>query len=148
MLIFYSGSKGFHLGIPLWFRPQPSTTFHLTSKRVAETIATKAGITLDPAIYNKSQPFRCPNSLHPITKLYKRLLSHDELRSDLDTIQGLATSPKPFECMPPSIQPQRLRNYGETEPAPIPPSEVETEGNLNRATLEFLRYGATEGNRA
>ena len=43
LLIFFSGSKGFHLGLPtsLW-GPEPSTKFHRVCRRLAERIAEAA----------------------------------------------------------------------------------------------------------
>jgi hypothetical protein len=70
LLIFLSGGKGLHVGIPcsLW-RPAPSTEFHNVAKRFALAHAEWAGVATDPMIYSKTRLFRAPNSRHPKTGL-------------------------------------------------------------------------------
>lgn len=55
LLTFYSGSKGFHVGIPTasW-TPAPSPLFHLTARRFAEQLAERAGVTIDTGVYDSS----------------------------------------------------------------------------------------------
>src|SRR5262249_28738914 len=80
VLAFYSGSKGFHVGIPssLW-GPAPAGTFNRVARRFAERLAERAGVAIDGGVYDKVRAFRAPNSRHPKTGLHKRRLSHDEL---------------------------------------------------------------------
>ena len=80
LLAFFSGSKGFHVGLPtaLW-SPEPSPTFHRVCRRFAEAIAEVAGVAIDSGVYDAVRAFRAPNSRHPKTGLHKRRLSLDEL---------------------------------------------------------------------
>ena len=59
LLVFFSGSKGFHVGLPtaLW-SPEPSPSFHKTARQFAERIAEAAGVMIDRGVYNAVQPFR------------------------------------------------------------------------------------------
>ncbi|MFM9966329.1 MAG: DNA primase, partial [Planctomycetaceae bacterium] len=72
-LIFFSGSKGFHVGLPtdLW-QPSASLTFHRTARRLAEGLAAAVQVTIDGGVYDKVRAFRAPNSRHPKTGLHKR----------------------------------------------------------------------------
>ena len=81
LLIFFSGSKGFHLGLPttIW-SPVPSVTFHKTARQLAENIAEIAGVKIDTGVYDRVRAFRAPNLRHPKTGLHKRRLSLDELK--------------------------------------------------------------------
>ncbi len=82
LLIFFSGSKGFHVGLPsaLW-NGEPSAEFHRNVKRLAEGIAERVHVGIDRGVYDKVRAFRAPNSRHPKTGLHKRRLSFDELPS-------------------------------------------------------------------
>ena len=97
--IFYSGSKGFHVGLPtsLW-TPEPSATFNRLARRFAEHAAELLGIEIDASIYDKIRAFRAPNSRHPKTGRHKRRLTFDELLYLKATaIVKLAAEPEPFE---------------------------------------------------
>ena len=65
-LMFFSESKGFHLGLPtdLW-QPSASLTFHRTARRLAEGLAAAAQVTIDGGVYDTVRAFRAPNSRHP-----------------------------------------------------------------------------------
>ena len=92
LLVFFSGFKGFHVGLPtaLW-SPEPSPSFHKTARQFAERIAEAAGVMIDRGVYNAVQPFRRTNSRHRKTGLHKRRLSLDELMTlTLDQIEELA----------------------------------------------------------
>src|SRR5262249_46357837 len=80
LLYFYSGSKGFHIGLPTCpWHPEPSAYFNAIARRFAEFIAERAGVAIDTGVYDKVRAFRAPNSKHPKTGRHKRRLSHDEL---------------------------------------------------------------------
>src|SRR5487761_1174352 len=104
LLVFYSGSKGFHVGLPTsLFQPTPAVTFHRIARCFAERLAELAGVTIDPAVYVKVQPFRAPNSRHPKSGLHKRHLPLDVLmQMSLDGIQKLAAEPAPFDLPEPA----------------------------------------------
>jgi hypothetical protein len=99
LLIFFSGSKGFHVGLPtyLW-QPSASLTFNTVARRLAECLANSAKVEIDSSIYDKVRAFRSPNSCHPKTGLHKRALTVDELtRFSVKRILGLAKEPTPFD---------------------------------------------------
>jgi hypothetical protein len=79
LLIFLSGNKGAHVGIPAAWHPEPSPSFNVVAKRFALELAEQARVAVDGTIYSKTRLFRAPNSRHPKTGLFKRRLSLDEL---------------------------------------------------------------------
>jgi hypothetical protein len=156
-LLFFSGAKGFHLGLTtaLW-SPSPKAEFHRTARRFAEHVAALAAVTIDTGVYDRVRAFRAPNSRHPKTGLYKRRLSFDELLGPLDAILELAKAPAPFDV------PQVTRTSEQAAAdwqaaAALVASEGEAKaarraaGNgsptLNRSTLDFIREGAGAGDR-
>lgn len=158
VLLFFSGAKGIHVGLPtsLW-EPAPSAVFNRAARRFAEAVANTVGVTIDAAIYDKVRAFRAPNSRHAKTKLYKRHFSLDELIGlSLDRIMLLAEEPAPFE-MPkmPAPSDQAVTDWQ----AALQGVDREATGNarrrderngavtLNRSTLAFIREGAPEGER-
>ena len=158
LLIFFSGSKGFHIGLPtpLWM-PEPSTSFHRVCRRLAEGIAEAAGVTTDSGVYDRVRAFRAPNSRHPKTSLHKRRLSLEELTGlSLDGIRSLASKPVAFDLPdPPPICERAKVDWNEA--AELVNKAIEAKvtrtanGNgtptLNRQTFAFIRDGATEGDR-
>ena len=74
LLAFFSGSKGFHVGLPtdLW-QPTASGVFNLTARRLAEGLAAACEVVIDSGVFDKVRAFRAPNSRHPKTGLHKRL---------------------------------------------------------------------------
>ncbi len=157
LLLFFSGSKGFHVGLPtvLW-SPPPSADFHRTARRFAEAVAESAAVAIDGGVYDKVRAFRAPNSRHPKTGLHKRRLTYDELLGPHDAILELAKTPAPFNV-------PDVTGTSETAAADwraavdLVASEREAKaarraaGNgsptLNKATLAFVRDGATIGDR-
>jgi hypothetical protein len=159
LLAFYSGSKGFHVGLPtaLW-RPDASTLFHQAARRCCERLAAAAGVVIDSGIYDKVRAFRAPNSRHAKTGRFKRRLSHDELMGlSLDAILHLAQQPEPFDLPAPAATDDQAAQDWQ---AAVQLVEKESEGNeqrraaaangtptLNRSFFNFLRDGALEGDR-
>ncbi len=170
LLLFFSGSKGFHVEAPL--DEQPSQHFNKVSAAVASHIAYGAGLKpyivtdgnnkphwkepIDHAIYRKTQPFRAANSTHAKTGLHKVWLAFDELMSlPIEAIQEIARQPRPYTIPEPS---QHLHELW-TNPPQLPKHKAQPEGHkvstqnlstqkLNRQTMEFIRDGAGEGERA
>jgi len=99
LLIFFSGRKGFHVGLPTAaFGSEPSPTFHRGARKFAEGLAEAAGVVIDAGVYDKVRAFRAPNSRHAKTGLHKRPQTLDELvRLSATTIQELAKEPRPFD---------------------------------------------------
>lgn len=161
LLAFYSGRKGFHLGIPsaLW-SPSPGPMFHKIARRFCEGIAGRAGVVIDPQVYVRVQPFRAPNSRHSKTGLHKRWVSFDELMTlSSDAIVQIAAAPSAFEIPEPTGRNDQLAALWtdateavnrEAEAAKDRQAAIAngtTPDRLNRATLDFIRDGATQGDR-
>ena len=59
LLAFFSGSKGFHLGLStVFWSPAPSVDFHRVARRFAEYVAELAGVAIDNGVYDKVRAFR------------------------------------------------------------------------------------------
>ncbi len=159
LMVFFSGSKGFHVGLPLNWHLAPSAHFHRVARRLAEAIASIAGVsTFDPGVYDKVRLFRAPNSRHPKTGLHKRRLTLDELMGlSVERIRTIAAEPAAFE-LPASAEadPQTLIDWREAEAAVIKEAEAKAQRRaavadgmprLNRATLDFIHDGAKPNHR-
>lgn len=158
LLIFFSGSKGFHVGLPtaLWL-PEPSETFHRIARHFAESFAASCGVVIDAGVYANVQAFRAPNSRHPKTGRHKRRLSLDELtRLSVPSIIELAAQPAVFdvpetqhrsEQAAADWQAARELVRSEAEATAIRRAEHSGTPTLNKRTLEFIREGAGSGDR-
>jgi hypothetical protein len=158
LLIFFSGSKGFHVGLPadLW-KPPASGTFCVVARRLAEGLAASARVVIDAGVYDRVRAFRAPNSRHPKTGLHKRALSLNELtRLSVERIRELAREPMPFDRPTVSAQIDQAgtdwqdaaqRVEKETEAIRERRSTGNGSGKLNRSTLNFIRDGAGPGDR-
>jgi hypothetical protein len=159
LLCCFSGSKGYHLGLPTFWGPAPSVIFHQAARRFAEALARCTGVSIDTGVYDRVRIFRAPNSRHPKTGLHKRRLTLDELlHLDADRIRQLATDPEPFAL--PTVTPTCHLAAADWQTAV---EAVEREATaraekhhelaavgasrLNRATLDFIREGADFGDR-
>lgn len=155
LLVFFSGSKGLHLGLPtaLW-SPPPALDFNRVARRFAENVAERVGVTIDQGVYDKVRAFRAPNSRHPKTGLHKRWLTLDELLNlSLDAMVNLARQPTPFEVPTPRGTSDQAAADWQAAAAGIA-TEAEavaarqaagTGPTLNRSTLDFIRRGALPG---
>ena len=156
LLVFFSGSKGFHIGLPttLW-SPAPSVGFNLTARRFAERLAELASVTIDAGVYDKVRAFRAPNSRHPKTGLHKRRLTYDELLGPLAAILELAKTPAPFDVPQVSRTSEAAADWQAAVALVASEGEAKAarhaEGNgsptLNRSTVDFIRQGASTGDR-
>ena len=161
LLVFFSGSKGFHIGLPCspW-NPPASAEFHRTARRFGEAIARGVNVTIDTGIYDRVRAFRAPNSRHPKTGLHKRLLSVVDLwQQDTSTLLALAKEPVPFDIPERTADKVNVDRMAEDWAAASVEVQKEIEvkamwqanGNgpaaLNRLTLDFIRNGANEGDR-
>lgn len=164
LLAFYSGSKGFHLGLPvsLW-EPVPSADFHRIARRFCETVADAAGVVIDTGIYDAVRAFRAPNSRHPKTGLHKRRVPVEALMQlDTAAIMDLAKTPEPFDVPRPPASGRGDGNLSadwanattyvrEQAEAKASRRAAVVEGTaapaLNRLTLAFIRGGADVGDR-
>ncbi len=155
LLAFYSGSKGFHVGIPTSWSPSPSVAFNAVVKVFAVGIAEVAGVTIDIGTYAKVQAFRAPNSRHPKTGLHKRHVPTDALMElSLDAMRKLAEQPAPVEYEPPAVTSDQAADlWAKAERQVSAQTEAvkarlaNSSATLNRTTLEFIREGADNGDR-
>jgi hypothetical protein len=158
LLLFFSGNKGAHIGLPITWGPAPSMAFHRTARRFAETLAAVAGIRIDTGVYDKVRLFRAPNSWHPKTGLHKRRLTLDELlHLDAARVRQLAATPEPFALpVATTADPQAAIDWQAALQTVGRETEVKAESRiavangtpgLNRATLDFIRDGADLGDR-
>lgn len=158
LLVFLSGGKGFHVGLPtaLW-APAPGPLFHRTARYFAEALAELGGIEIDAGIYDRVRLLRAPNSRHPKSGLYKRRLSVDALMHlDADALRSRAEHPEPFDLPAPTGTNAAAVNAWQTA-AHYVQREAEANaaraaagtsaGRLNRSTLQFMREGAAVGDR-
>jgi hypothetical protein len=158
LLAFFSGSKGFGIGLPIYWHAEPSAVFHRVCRRFAEQLASRAGIAIDPAIYTKTQPLRAPNSKHPKTGLHKSRLAFDELMGlSIAAIRDLAAEPNAFEL--PATRATNSDQASSDWREAFELVQREAEGTsqkilanggkptLNRLTLNFIRDGAGTGDR-
>ena len=154
ILIFFSGSKGYHLGVPATWQPEPSPTFNLIARRFCLALAEAAGVAVDSSVYSKTRLFRSPNSRHAKTGLHKRRLSYRELlHLKADAIADLARRPEPFEIPAGPTECPNLADAWErasraVENQVVERRRIDADGpKVQRATMEFIRDGATEGER-
>jgi len=160
LLLFFSGSKGFHLGLPLSVcgSPGPSQIFHRVCRRFAEAVAGSLSLAIDAGVYDRVRAFRSPNSRHPKTGLHKRRLSYRELlHLPAGRIVELAAEPEPFDLPePPGVADQAVSDWlaaaEAVERERIATTERRQAGGaagarLNRSTVAFIRDGATSGDR-
>ena len=160
LLIFFSGSKGFHVGLPMaHWQPEPSARYNRVARRVAEGLAGAAAVAIDTGVFDKVRLFRAPNSRHGKTGLHKLRLSLDELTGlSVAAILDRATKPEAFDV--PALQHRREQSEAAAdwqtaaewvtrEAEATAQRRAANNGNvkLNRATLEFIRDGVGTGDR-
>ena len=106
LLVFFSGSKGFHIMVPFDYFPLvPSEHLPNQLKDLAKYLKTEKFPTLDTSIYNYNRKFRVPFSKHEKTGLYKTFISLRDLKEfDLDTIQNTSTESNFIDVL--KIEPQ------------------------------------------
>ena len=96
VMIFYSGSKGFHIGLrsSLW-GGQPAKEFHKYARQFAEVLAANADVKIDTGVYARVNLLRAPNSRHAKTGRFKVQLMFDELQTlTPDEIFVIAANPR------------------------------------------------------
>lgn len=92
--VYFSGAKGFHVAAEFLPGFDPSPDLPARCRRLALRLAAEAGVSVDPAVYDHQRLVRLPNTRHPRTGRYKRLLSADELFAlTADGIRELARHP-------------------------------------------------------
>jgi hypothetical protein len=158
LLIFYSGAKGFHVGVPtvLLGSPAPSDVFHRVARRFAEATAERLRIVIDSGVYDRVRLFRSPNSRHQRTGRYKRRVTFDELMGlRHDAIERMAAAPEPFDVpTAPALDFTAVADWNAAaeavaadDAARVERRATMTGATLNRRTLDFIRDGAIAGDR-
>lgn len=156
LLIFFSGRKGYHVGLPVsLFDAEPSTDFHRIARQFAERLAAVVGVVVDSGVYDRVRAFRAPNSRHPKTGLHKRRLEFGELlHLATAAILERAATPEPFELPDADAASdlaaddwQRAADAVRTQSTVAQQRRANAVATLNRQTLEFIRDGATAGDR-
>ncbi len=98
LLAHFSGSKGFHVAVPIPPGIDSTTDTPAVVKFLAMRWADHVRVRIDAGIYDASRCFRSPNSRHPKTGLHKRRLTYDELLGlSAARIVELAGEPLPFD---------------------------------------------------
>jgi hypothetical protein len=157
--IWFSGSKGFHVAIELVHKPPSLLGFHQIAKTFAATLASAANVRIDTSIYDVNHIVRLPNTKHPKTGLYKRLIAVDDLmRISVDGIRQHAARPG-ADDMPECIgDVERLANDWRNAEEAVR-HETERQAKIRTATtlqpdnrapkwfLDFLRFGVEVGER-
>lgn len=159
LLVFFSGSKGYHLGLPTsLFDATPGPAFNDYCRAFAESIASVHGVRIDSSVYDRVRAFRAPNSKHPKTGLHKRRVLMDELVSlEPSRLRSLASEPTEFD--PPRAPKTHRQAVADWKAAVDSIDHKQAEiasrrvggiypSGLNRSTLDFIREGTTAGDRA
>ncbi len=77
--VWFSGNKGFHVAVELSHNPPPAVGFQRTARTFAEKLAADADVSIDTSIYDIAHIIRLPNTRHPKTGLFKRLVPSEAL---------------------------------------------------------------------
>jgi P4 family phage/plasmid primase-like protien len=102
VFICYSGSKGFHVGVPFsCFGIEPSADLSTKLNRLASTLKLTYP-SMDTTIYNANRKFRALGSKHPKTGLYKIRIS--DIHATLDEIKTAATARGPLDIPFPALR--------------------------------------------
>ncbi len=156
LLLFFSGSKGYHVGLPAsLFAAEPSHDFHRIARQFAERLAAVVGVTVDSGVYDRVRAFRAPNSRHPKTGLHKRRFEFNELlHLTTAAILERATTPEAFELPDGNATSEvaaddwrRAIEAVRTQATAAQQRQANAAATLNRQTLEFIRDGASQGDR-
>ena len=154
LLIFLSGGKGVHVGIPTTWHPEPSPDFHIVAKLFCLAMAEAANVAVDGSIYSKTRLFRAPNSRHPKTGLFKRRLTLDELSFlKPEAVVEMARHPEPFKIPTgPALFLSAAEDWAKARrvvdrQADRRPRPVDGEARLTAFLRRFLRDGELEPDR-
>jgi len=159
---FFSGKKGFHLGIPQGFFGNIKGSETVPASIKALTQQLMAGFDCyDPSVYNITRLFRIPNSKHEETGLYKRFLTSFEIFNlSFNEIEDLAKEPienfalefKPQEitenhklkslwemCNSTGFSTKHTKSYYDTDSALFAPPKVNRNQNLFMMAQKLFR---------
>lgn len=155
--VWFSGSKGFHVAVELAHNPPPVAGFHRVARTFAEALAARAGVAIDPAIYDAAHIIRLPNTRHPKTGLYKRRIDATDLfRIGPNGIRQHAAGPAGDGIPSWTGDAARLAaDWQEAETAAARAAEARAarqggfvpDGRAPRYFIDFLRFSVPEGER-
>jgi hypothetical protein len=112
LVIFFSGNKGFHVGLPFFYLPLLFDEFYNRRLNDLACELSKNYSSFDTSVYNAARKFRLPGSVHEKSGLFKIPLSYEELFSfSIDDITALA-------CNRRTIQPFDISLNEESKPLP------------------------------
>lgn len=96
LMIFFSGNKGFHIGIhnKLFDKLIFNGGYDLHDRIKMMAIEIAGDLVIDTRIYNKNRIFRIPNSMNMKSGLYKIPISYEELCGSIVDIKTLAKNPR------------------------------------------------------
>lgn len=155
-VIFFSGSKGFHIGIPSeLFGAEPRPELPRIFKKMAQDVA--GDIRIDTAIYEKNRLWRLPNSINKRLGLFKIPLSYVELaQNDAGSIKKLASGRREID-QDTSIAQKRseaLSSLYDSIVSSLNQEEKQTDNKpnidfskINRPCIEKLLEGVEKGER-
>ncbi len=154
--IAFSGSKGFHISIPMTVfadEIKPSEKFYQVYKNVAQELSEGFKF-VDYSIYELKRLFRITNTIHSKTRLYKVPITLDELKLSIEDIKALATAPRMLGYTNPTemIVVETLGEIYNKWLNYKPISKGIGQGTLKETSqaddlLSILREGVAEGNR-
>lgn len=158
-LVAFSGSKGYHLGIHV--SPEecpPGSAFNRVVRSFWEALVRDAGASgsFDGAVFDKARILRCPNSRHPATGLHKVFLPAGDLL-EMSDAQVREVAKRPRELDPADLEGgfdfALARRWTDAQRATTAHTEAQQArrdgpAKLNPSTLQFIRDGAANGERA
>lgn len=155
---WFSGGKGFHVLLPAagLVGAEPGPDFRKAARAFVARIGAATGAGPDLGIYDAVRILRAPNTRHPKTGLYKVSLRGAELLGiSADAVRRLAAESIPGDVPEPEVWcdwriggPGGLWGEATNEVKAAPPAPIAANReDLNRATLDFIRRGAVNGER-
>lgn len=157
--IYFSGGKGFHVAVDLAHKPPPAVGFQRVARALAEALAARAGVRIDPSVYDIAHIIRLPNTRHPRTGLFKRRIDADALfELDIDGIRRHAAH-SAGDGLPAcgTVPAQLAADWQAAEQETARAAEARTarrgecattpDARAPRYFLDLLRFGADEGQR-
>jgi hypothetical protein len=157
-VVWFSGSKGFHVGLQLAHHPPPSATFPTVARVVAEGFALAAEVRVDSALYDLNRIVRLPNTKHAKTGRFKVPLLADELLElTPQAVWQRAAHPRGMSLPRWDGNTDKLADDWAAAEASVGRAtearterraEFEPDARAPRYLLEFLRFDTGEGERA
>lgn len=134
--IFFSGSKGFHIGIDArYFNLHPSSGLPKICRQLAILIA--QDLNIDTAIYDPVRLFRLNNTINGKSGLYKIPLTEQELNTkDIEEIKILARTARDISFERAEVHDGLLSGLVESiKESPVSKPLTKSEGRLNKMAL-------------